>query len=122
MKPVTDIRHLKVGGNSKTDVNNLYDEENYSSVGSGSRLSREPQQPTEDYHYSQPAITCMDVMEHIRKCPLCSKIYTPSGDLICNESGCSVKHKSASYSVEMNPLNIAIVILLLLIVIKIFLT
>ena len=122
MKPVTDIRHLKVGGSSKTDLSNLYDEENYSSVGSGTRLERSvmDEPPAEDYHYrSRPVLTCMEVMEHVRTCPICSKLYTTSGDLVCNETGCSVKKQSSSFSLDMNPLAIALYLLLILMAIKI---
>lgn len=126
MKPVTDIRHLTVGGDSNTTMlGDLYESESPHTptlnASGSSRSSGSPGSSSENYHFQMGGgITCMDIHEHIRSCPVCSKLYTTSGELVCNQNGCSVKPKSSSlFSTNLDPITIAVYILVFLMAIKI---
>jgi hypothetical protein len=123
MKPVTDIRHLVVGGDSNmTMLGDLYESESPPTHAPGSsRYSGSSSASSEKYHFQMGGgITCMDIHEHIRSCPVCSKLYTTSGELVCNQNGCSVKTKSSSlFSTNLDPITIAVYILIFLMAIKI---
>jgi hypothetical protein len=123
---ITDISHLAIGGSNKdnfhlkgntnrTSISDLF----YSDMGNSSRGTTNPE---------SCVIRCTDILQHIKTCPVCSKLYKAvnenhqeNGD--CHDGNCHRRKNKISNSNmykdrNMNIILIGMFLIIILLLIK----